>query len=168
MIYNKNMNLTILSWIIIVGFFVIYFILCKLYNKIFPKGTGIIISKEKYTIKNNYFIENIGKTIKKDAVIINGINEHLFIFESRSGYNEPIFNGYIEINNNNVIVIYKKPILFTIVMVLIFISMGIIYKKIILPILIVSMIYGGIALFLNIIKFNTIKSDIDYFINLGK
>jgi hypothetical protein len=169
MVYNKNMNSTILSWLISIGILVIYFILYKLYKKIFPNETGIIIiSKEKYTVKHDCFEENTGKIIKKDDVIIKGINEHLFVFESRSGYNVPVFNGYIEINNNNVLVIYKKPMLHTIVIVLMFISMGIIYKKIILPILIVSMIYGGIALFLNIIKFNAIKSDIDYFINLGK
>jgi hypothetical protein len=48
------------------------------------------------------------------------------------------------------------------------ISIGIIKKQSILSILIVLMIFGGIALFLNIIKVKAIKSDIDYFINLGK
>jgi hypothetical protein len=133
---------------------------------------GIIILKEKYTIKNNYFIENIGKTIKKDDVIINGINEHLFIFESIK-HNfleriEPTINGYIEINGNNIIVNYKKPFILIIINAIMLLFLGIIKEQNILWILIVLIIFGGIVLILIIVKLKSIKSDIDYFINYGK
>jgi hypothetical protein len=167
------MNSTILSWVITVGILIILFISFKTYKMKFSNDNtlGIIISKEKYTIKNNYFIENVGKTIKKDDVIINGINEHLFIFESTK-HNfleriEPIINGYIEINDNNVIVIYKKPFILIIIIAIMLLFLGIIKENILLM-LILLIIYGGIALILIILKLKSIKLDIDYFINYGK
>jgi hypothetical protein len=151
-------NLTVLSWVIAAGILIISFNLFKMYKKKFSNDNtlGIIISKEKYTIKNNYFKENTGKTIKKDDVIINGINEHLFIFESVK-HNfleriEPAINGYIEINGNNVIVIYKKPFILTIFITIMILFLGITKEQNILWILIVLIIFGGIALILIILK----------------
>ena len=87
---------------------------------------GIMIFKNKIIIKNKYYINDIEKIIKRENVIINIKNENKILFSSnlnsilinRIFLIWPIF-GECYINNNIVKIIYKIPIFFILIVLLI-------------------------------------------------
>jgi hypothetical protein len=136
-------------------------------NKLFIKY-GLIISKKRYKLKYNYFAEKVGEKYLRGDVFFSILKENLCIFESQYiGRISPHIIGYIEIDNDNVIVVYKKPfssiILFTgFVIWIIMLNKALLVPLIGLPIII------GILFFFNYMRLNSMEYDVEYFINYGK
>jgi hypothetical protein len=155
-----------------IALFALFFILLFLENILQKKfyKYGITVKKNKYLLKTNVFKDNVGKEIIKDDVVINVINENLCLFDASRIILPPslgvIIHGYLKIDNNNVIVVYKQPLAFMILVLLIIIN--ILVTKEYFAILIGVAIFGGILLILTVIKILTAKQDIEYFINNGK
>ena len=137
------------------------------------KNKGINIYKNEYKLKNNYLKNNIGNTIKKDDVDIKIINEYLCFFNaSRVIFPTAIgftMYGCIEIVNDYISVRYKKPFSYFLLILLILINIinEIVNKKIMTTLIVVS-IFGTISMIINIFKFQSVKLDIEYFIEYGK
>ena len=144
----------------------------SIYNKILLY-CGVTIYKNSYKIKNN-FINIIGKVLKKDDIYIKIINEELCFFQSKSTvilgrHYGPIIFGFIKIKNGIVNTNYKKPFSYLILTIIFLINIiNIFGVKKIIYIIIFFLFFIGILIFFNYLKVNSMRYDIDYFLNNEK
>jgi hypothetical protein len=142
---------------------------------------GVIVHRRKFKINKNYLINDIGKELEKDYMLLKILNENkaLFYSQTKSAIESiltykmvpEIIFGEINICNDNVTIDFKIPF-FIIPLFLTFIAYEI-YTKIndisfVIPIFIFIGIFFGIASIFQILKIINMKIDIEYYINNGK